>query len=147
MRVILAESSPHVRELLTVCCELMQCVRSVVPVRDGVEALQHAASAGADVVVLEIDNPALAGLPILQALRRSCRTARIVTTSSAANAHLAAPAARAGSCVHLLKPFPLEEFFQAVGRGPVRLKHTPGGLGWRNPPPPVEFHLLVGRWW
>ncbi|NPV70755.1 MAG: response regulator [Firmicutes bacterium] len=122
MRVVVADSNPMVREMLAACCELIEGVQAVHVALDDVDAIYQVMSTGAGVVVVDVDHPVLDGLWLIRSLRRAGCTARIISTSSAANDHLAGQAAQAGSTVHLVKPFPLEEFFRAVLSGPVRLR-------------------------
>jgi DNA-binding NarL/FixJ family response regulator len=92
VRILLCDDTAELRALLRSALEMQDDVTIVGEAGDGDGALERAAEAQPDVVVLDLEMPGPAAPALLSALRRAAPAAAIVTFSGHDPADVAGPA-------------------------------------------------------
>lgn len=104
IRVLIADDHALVREGLRYCLERSNCdIRVVAEAADGVEALQKAEKAGADVYILDVVMPRLNGLDTTRELLRREPDARVVLVSFLSGETIAREAQASGALGYVTK--------------------------------------------
>lgn len=78
MRVLVADDSRSVRELLVMLLDMEVGFTVVGQARDGVDAVALAEELQPDLVILDVSMPRLDGIEALPKVRRACPQARVV---------------------------------------------------------------------
>ncbi|MEX2324944.1 MAG: response regulator [Nitriliruptoraceae bacterium] len=114
-RVLVVDDEADIRTLLDITLSLAGY--EVVTARDGVEGLELAQLAGADLIVADLMMPRMDGLTLLTELRTDPRTAQIPVIMLTAQAQQsgAANALHAGADDYVAKPFDSDELVARVG--------------------------------
>lgn len=131
MRALIADDEELARARVRRLLEQHEDVSVVGEATDGVEALRLARSVAADLIVLDVDMPAISGLDVANVLRDM--PVVLVT----AHAHCAAEAFDLDVVDFIVKPVTSERIARALQRVRRRLQHAPApiepvaGDGWR----------------
>jgi DNA-binding response OmpR family regulator len=148
-RVLLAEDSREIRELLTRALELDGY--EVIGFPDGTSLVdylgdvmhEHTDTAVPDIIVSDIRMPGFSGIDVLSALRRAELQVPVILITAFGNDEIAAEARRLGASL-FNKPFDIDDlrtalrYFLDHGRdeSPPRVGST--GRTSRNPPPGLK---------
>jgi DNA-binding response OmpR family regulator len=136
-RVLLAEDSTDVRELLKTALELDGY--EVIGFPDGTslvdylgDALRpHADTAVPDIIITDIRMPGFSGIDVLAALRRADLQVPVILITAFGNEEIDAEARRLGAAGLFAKPFDIDDLRTALR---YFLEHEPG-----------ETHAVRGR--
>lgn len=115
IRVLIAEDQSMVLGALAALLELEDDITIVARAHDGREALDLVARVDPDVVLTDIEMPAMTGLELAAALQERGRQRVIILTTFARSGYLRR-AMDAGAAGYLLKDAPAEQLADAVRR-------------------------------
>ena len=116
VRVVLADGSAEMRELLRAQLETLDGVRIVGVASDGTEAVAQAVRQVPDLMLLGIAMPTLDGLEATAEIRRRLPAAKIVVFSAYNAEQMADPARAAGADAYLEKAAPGDELVALIQR-------------------------------
>lgn len=115
IRILVAEDHDLNFELVHELLELHGY--AVTRARDGEEALELARSGEFELLLLDLHMPKISGFDVIRELRSSAETERMkILVMSAESMPVADPSARVGADGFLLKPFAVDELYEAVER-------------------------------
>jgi DNA-binding NarL/FixJ family response regulator len=97
VRVLVADDSDGVRELVTLLLDLESDFTVVGQARDGLEAVERARALQPDLVVLDVSMPRLDGITATPRIRSASSGSRIALFTGIAEAGIEAEAASAGA--------------------------------------------------
>lgn len=124
IRVLIADDHPIVRQGLEVVLEAQPDMAVVGRAANGQEAVAQCATAGPDVILMDLQMPVMDGLAAIEAIQASGTHARILVLSSFPDDDKVLRALRSGAVGYVLKDTPparLLEAIRAVHRGEVAL--------------------------
>ena len=116
VRVVLADGSAEMRELLRAQLETLDGVRIVGVASDGTEAVAQAVRQVPDLMLLDIAMPTVDGLEATAEIRRRLPAAKIVVFSACNAEQMADPARAAGADAYLEKAAPGDELVALIQR-------------------------------
>ena len=116
VRVVLADGSAEMRELLRAQLETLDGVRIVGVASDGTEAVAQAVRQVPDLMLLDIAMPTVDGLEATAEIRRRLPAAKIVVFSPSNAEQMADPARAAGADAYLEKAAPGDELVALIRR-------------------------------
>ncbi len=111
-RVLVVEDDDDLRRLITIA--VADAGYSAVGVADGAAALAACAERDADVILLDLALPRLAGQAFVDAYRRDHGRAKLIVVTGATSG--GEISARMQAAAFLSKPFELDELVRAIGR-------------------------------
>lgn len=111
-RILVVDDEPHIRELLALY--LGREGYDVIEASSGEEALRHAASGTAALVVLDVMLPGIDGLQVCQQIRRVSDVPVVLLTARTSDIDKIA-GLRLGADDYITKPFNPEELMARVG--------------------------------
>lgn len=103
MRVLVADDSVGVRELLVLLLNMEDDFTVVGQARDGVDAIELAASLQPDLVILDVSMPRLDGIEALPQVRAVCPRSQVVIFSGDSDTTLESEARAAGAAAVIAK--------------------------------------------
>lgn len=112
MRIVIAEDNESLVSALVRACT--QEGHALETFRDGVDADEHLAGAGADLAILDINLPRLNGLDILRNLRRRRQTMPVLILTARDAALDRVAGLDAGADDYVIKPFVMDELLARV---------------------------------
>jgi two-component system response regulator DesR len=148
IRVLLAEDQALVLGALAALLEIEPDIEVVGRAPDGREALRLARDLDPDVVVTDIEMPAMTGLELAQALRGAGLRARVVIVTTFARPGYLRRALEAGASGYLLKDARSEELAEAlrtVHRGGRAIDPELAAEAWTDPDPLTDRERQVVR--
>jgi CheY-like chemotaxis protein len=83
---------------------------------DGDSAIQMLKDQPYDIVLLDVYMPKMNGLQVLQYLKRSNTTARLIVLTGSDNPYIAKECARLGAQAYLSKPYNFHELIESIDR-------------------------------
>ena len=112
--ILVADDDADIREL--VAFKLTQAGYEVVPVQDGVAALEAVRAGGLDLAVLDLMMPGLSGLDVCAQLRRAPETADlpVILLTAKAQEQDVATGFATGADDYVVKPFSPRELVSRV---------------------------------
>lgn len=116
IRVIVAEDQAMVLGALVALLEIESDIQVVARARDGGEAVRLVAQHAPDVLLTDIEMPALTGLEVAAELRRLGSRTRVIIVTTFGRAGYLRRALEAGASGYLLKDSPPEVLADAVRR-------------------------------
>lgn len=116
IRVLLAEDQTMVRGALSALLELEADITVVAQAADGHEALRLTRELRPDIVITDIEMPAMTGLELASALKQQESRARVIILTTFARPGYLRRALDAGARGYLLKDRPASELAEAVRR-------------------------------
>jgi len=116
IRVLLAEDQTMLRGALAALLGLEHGIVVVAQAADGREALTLARTHAPDVIVTDIEMPAMTGLEFAAALKQAGSPARVIILTTFARPGYLRRALDAGACGYLLKERPATELAEAIRR-------------------------------
>ena len=114
IRILVADDHPIVRDGLVAILSAHPGFEVVGEAGDGVETLRHVVERRPDVVLLDLEMPTMDGVEVLQRLRQSGSSARVIVFTAFDTDDRILAAVRAGAQGYLLKGAPRDEIFEAV---------------------------------
>ena len=114
IRVLVVDDHAVVREGLRAFLELQDGIEVVADAADGQEAVETAARAHPDVILMDLVMPRLDGIAAMRALRETAPEARVIVLTSFLDDDKLLPALRLGAAGYLLKNARPEEVTRAV---------------------------------
>jgi two-component system response regulator DesR len=114
--VLLAEDQTMLRGALAALLELEPDVSVVAQAANGSEAEKLVRAHDPDVVVTDIEMPAMTGLELAALLKRTGARARVIILTTFARPGYLRRALEAGACGYLLKERPASELAEAIRR-------------------------------
>jgi two-component system response regulator DesR len=114
--VMLVEDQAMVRGALAALLEIEDDLDVVAQAADGREALQRLGQGGIDVVVTDIEMPAMNGLELSAAIRRAHPGVKVVVLTTFARAGYFRRAMEGGAAGYLLKDAPATALADAIRR-------------------------------
>lgn len=123
IRIVVADDHPVVRDGLVAILGTQPDFEVVGEAGDGLEALRVVEQTHPDVLLLDLEMPALDGVETLRRLRQRGAAARTVVFTAFDTDERIVGAVQAGAQGYLLKGTPREEIFSAV-----RIVHAGGSL-------------------
>ncbi len=123
IRILVADDHPVVRDGLVAILSTQADFQVVGEAADGHEVIRQAESLRPDVILLDLEMPAMDGVEALQRLRADGNAARVLVFTVFDTDERILGAVRAGAQGYLLKGAPREEIFRAV-----RVVHAGGSL-------------------
>ncbi|HXO20596.1 MAG TPA: response regulator transcription factor [Thermoanaerobaculia bacterium] len=148
IRVLIAEDQSMVLGALAALLGLETDLEVVAQAHDGREALALALSQRPDVVLTDIEMPAMTGLELAAELKRRGSAARIVILTTFARAGYLRRALEAGASGYLLKDTPSGELAEAIRRVHAGLRAVDPALAaeaWSEPDPLTDRERQVLR--
>ena len=148
IRVLLAEDQSMVLGALAALLELEPDLQVVGRARDGREALRLAAELAPDVVLTDIEMPAMTGLELAAELHRRAGAPRVIIVTTFARSGYLQRALAAGVSGYLLKDSPAERLADAVRRVHAGLRVVDPELAaaaWDEPDPLTDRERQVLR--
>ena len=130
MRVVIAEDNRDLSD--AIARVLKQAGYAVDQVFDGLEADEHLAGAGADLLILDMNLPRLTGLDILTSLRRRGHMDPVLILTARSGVADRVAGLDAGADDYMVKPFPMEELLariRALSRRRSQIAPTVESLG------------------
>jgi DNA-binding NtrC family response regulator len=120
--VLIVEDEPRMRELLSKAIGGWQCRTAAA--RTGEEALRMMEQEPADIVVLDLNLPAMSGMEAFEQMRRRWRETQVVILTGFGDLEAARQAIHLDVVEFLTKPAHLGELEQAIDRARRRLTQT-----------------------
>ncbi|HET6655027.1 MAG TPA: response regulator transcription factor [Gammaproteobacteria bacterium] len=114
IRVLVAEDQSMILGALTALLDMEPDISVVAKAANGKEALKLAAEHDPDVVVTDIEMPAMTGLELATALREQARHARVIIVTTFARPGYLRRALEAGVRGYLLKDAPAQQLADAI---------------------------------
>jgi DNA-binding NarL/FixJ family response regulator len=114
IRVVLADDHAMVREALAQILEESGCMRVLGQAANGPEALEIAASAQPDVIVLDYSMPGLEAAATIDALLRRCPQVKILVLTVHENIHYAVKVLESGAHGYVVKSAAVGELVEAI---------------------------------
>lgn len=148
IRVLIAEDQGMVLGALAALLDFEPDIEVVGRARDGREALRLAAELDPDVVLTDIEMPAMTGLELAAEMRTAKRRARVVILTTFARGGYLRRALDAGAAGYLLKDAPSERLAEAVRRVHAGLRAVDPELAvaaWDEPDPLTDRERQVLR--
>ena len=104
---------------------------SYITAKDGLSALQKALSEKPDLIIMDIRMPKLSGLEVLENLNERGFNIPVILMTFHGSEETAVQAFRLGAKDYVIKPFELDEMYQAIDRALLesRLRHEKDELG------------------
>ena len=104
---------------------------SYITAKDGMSALQKALSEKPDLIIMDIRMPELSGLEVLESLNERGVNIPVILMTFHGSEETAVQAFRLGAKDYVIKPFELDEMYQAIDRAllETRLRHEKDELG------------------
>lgn len=115
-RVLLADDTPEIRQLLRIALELEGGFEIVGEAADGRQALHLAGSHRPDAVVLDLAMPIMDGLEAIPAIRRATPQTKILVLSGFTSAQMGADALALGADAYLEKGVSPGDIVAAINR-------------------------------
>lgn len=125
MRVLVVDDNRDIVELLQRVLGLEG--HDVLIARDGLEALQQEAASQPDLVILDVNLPALDGWEVCRRIKARRAVPVVLLTVRAERADIERSQA-AGADDHLLKPFEISAFLKQIATITARSKPTPPSM-------------------
>lgn len=116
IRVVIAEDQAMVRGALAALLEIEPDIEVVGQAGDGQHALQLTRSLTPDVLVTDIEMPAMSGLDLARAIRSAALKTRVVILTTFARPGYLRRALDAGASAYLLKDAPSHQLADAIRR-------------------------------
>jgi two-component system response regulator DesR len=116
IRIVIAEDQGMVLGALTALLELEPDMQVVAQVHDGQHALAATLEQRPDILITDIEMPAMSGLELAAALKQRGTRTRIVVLTTFARPGYLRRALEAGACGYLLKESPSRELADAIRR-------------------------------
>ena len=116
IRVVIAEDQGMILGALAALLDLEPDIRVVAQAKDGAEALELVRREKPDVLLTDIEMPAVTGLELAAAVRKECPGVRVVILTTFARAGYLRRALDAGASGYLLKDAPAADLAAAVRR-------------------------------
>ncbi|HEX6819679.1 MAG TPA: response regulator transcription factor [Ktedonobacterales bacterium] len=123
IRILVADDHPIVRDGLVAILSAQSSFEVVGEASDGVETLRQVVERKPDVVLLDLEMPRMDGVEVLQRLRQSGSSARVIVFTAFDTDDRILAAVRAGAQGYLLKGAPRDEIYEAV-----RIVHSGASL-------------------
>lgn len=114
IRILVADDHPIVRDGLVAILSAQSSFEVVGEASDGVETLRQVVERKPDVVLLDLEMPRMDGVEVLQRLRQSGSSARVIVFTAFDTDDRILAAVRAGAQGYLLKGAPRDEIYEAV---------------------------------
>lgn len=114
IRILVADDHPVVRDGLVAILSTQQDFDVVGEAGDGQETLRKVSALTPNVLLLDLEMPEMDGVRVLQALRESHSTTRVIVFTAFDTDERILAAVRAGAQGYLLKGAPRDEIFEAV---------------------------------
>src|SRR5690242_11153423 len=114
IRILLVDDHRIVREGLASMLSTQQDLCVVGEAATGHEALASIQRLQPDIVLLDLEMPDLDGVAVLEQMRPTCSTARVIVLTAYGTEERILEAIRAGARGYLLKSAGLDEVLQAV---------------------------------
>jgi two-component system NtrC family sensor kinase len=96
----------------------------IITARDGEKGLEKALKESPDLIITDMQMPKMNGDEMIRALRKAGHTTPVILTTVHGSETAAIRAFRAGATDYVIKPFTVDEIFQAVERA-LSLRATP----------------------
>jgi two-component system response regulator DesR len=148
IRVLIAEDQGMVLGALAALLDFEPDIAVVGRAHDGREALRLAAELDPDVVLTDIEMPAMTGLELAAELKREKRRARVVILTTFARSGYLRRALDAGAAGYLLKDAPSERLAESIRRVHAGLRAVDPELAaaaWDEPDPLTDRERQVLR--
>lgn len=114
LRILICDDHPIVREALRVRLAELPGIELAGEAADGVQAISQAHDLNPDVVLLDIEMPALDGISATRRITRNRPEIRVIVFTAHDEPNVAALAAESGASGYLLKSAPRSEFLDAI---------------------------------
>jgi two-component system, NarL family, invasion response regulator UvrY len=114
IRVGIADDDPIIGITLRAALKKVTTVQVVAVVEDGAAAVQLAQSGAIDLLVLDMEMPAMTGPQALARIRAASPSVRVVILSSLPASMKAAEMEAAGACAYLEKPCNVPRLVQII---------------------------------
>ena len=148
IRVLIAEDQTLVLGALAALLETEADLEVVAQATDGVQALELAKQHRPDVVLTDIEMPAMTGLELLQAVKEERLPCRVIIVTTFGRSGYLRRALEGGASGYLLKDAPSEELAEAVRRVHQGLRAVSPELAaqaWSEPDPLTDRERQVLR--
>jgi DNA-binding NarL/FixJ family response regulator len=114
LRILLADDHETVREGLKAILNAQTDMEVIAEASDGVSAVERAADAHPDIVVMDVSMPRLNGLHATEAIRESCPQVKVLTLTRHADSAYLKQLMRAGAAGYVLKQSRAAELLRAI---------------------------------
>jgi DNA-binding NarL/FixJ family response regulator len=128
IKVLIVDDHPVVRAGLTSMLGTQPQLDVIGAASTGEEAVQMIQSSQPDVLLLDLRMPGMNGIDTLDAMRKSCATARAIILTSFETDEDIYRAVQAGAHGYLLKNTSLKEMVDAISTVNSGKKHFPGNI-------------------
>ena len=148
IRVVIAEDQGLVLGALAALLDLEDDIDVVATAVDGREALEKIRDVQPDVVLTDIEMPAMTGLELLQSIKSERLSCRVIIVTTFGRSGYLRRALEGGASGYLLKDAPSEELAEAVRRVHQGLRAVAPELAaqaWSEPDPLTDRERQVLR--
>ncbi|HGJ63949.1 TPA: response regulator [bacterium] len=114
-KILVVDDEKSIREILTIVLENQGY--NVIPLSDGVEAIERFKTENFDLAIVDINLPSIGGIEVLRRIKQLNSDTEVVMVSGYASLDTAVESVRAGAYDYIIKPFNIQTITDVVKRG------------------------------